>query len=110
MGSTKAKKRVPDPWLLFSWGVSWVHSFCTMAVERSLDTYRAPTPYKSSLPSLSYAEMDLATVPEAPPTTKNQRATSCPAPISAKEPKVDVSRLKVSALWWVSGFSGEGMI
>jgi hypothetical protein len=30
--------------------------------------------------------MVLATVPEAPPTIRNQRATSCPAPISAKEP------------------------
>src|SRR6266851_46586 len=53
--------------------------------------------------------MVLATVPDAPPTTRNQRATSCPAPISAKEPKVDGSRFKVSALRWVSTFSMEGM-
>src|SRR5215469_14844383 len=49
--------------------------------------------------------MVLATVPEAPPTTRNHRATSWPAPISAKEPKVDGSRFTVSALWWVSSFS-----
>src|SRR5207253_4837278 len=48
-------------------------------------------------------------VPEAPPTTRNQRATSCPAPISAKEPKVDGSRFRVSAFWWVSSFSVEGI-
>src|SRR5208282_4565652 len=53
--------------------------------------------------------MVLATVPEAAPTTKNQRATSCPAPISAKEPKADASRFRVSALRWVSSFSMEGI-
>ena len=35
---------------------------------------------------MSYAETDLAIVPAAAPTRKNQRATSCPAPISAKTP------------------------
>src|SRR4029077_14508064 len=53
--------------------------------------------------------MVLATVPEAPPTTRNQRATSCPAPVSAKEPKVDESRFRVSALRCVSSFSMEGI-
>src|SRR6266850_7823702 len=53
--------------------------------------------------------MVLATVPDAPPTTRNQRATSWPAPISAKEPKVDGSRFRVSALRWVSSFSLEGI-
>jgi hypothetical protein len=36
---------------------------------RNLHRKREPRPYRSSLTSLSYAEMDLATVPEAPPTT-----------------------------------------
>src|SRR5580700_1768906 len=49
--------------------------------------------------------MVLATVPEAPPTIRNQLATSWPAPISAKEPKVDAARFRVRALWWVSSFS-----
>src|SRR5262249_47590360 len=53
--------------------------------------------------------MVLATVPEAPPTTRNQRATSSPAPISANEPKVDGSRFRVSALPWVSSSSVEGI-
>ena len=35
---------------------------------------------------MSYADTDLAIVPAAAPTRKNQRATSCPAPISAKTP------------------------
>jgi hypothetical protein len=35
---------------------------------------------------MSYAETDLAIVPAAAPTRKNQRATSWPAPISAKTP------------------------
>src|SRR5215467_11460032 len=48
--------------------------------------------------------MVFATVPEAAPTRRNHRATSCPAPISAKEPNVDGSRFTVSALWWVSSF------
>ena len=38
------------------------------------------------LTSLSYAKIDLATVPEAAPTTRNHRTTSWPAPFSAKEP------------------------
>src|SRR3954454_20478105 len=47
----------------------------------------------ASLTPLSYAEIALATVEEALPTWKNQRATSCPAPISAKVPKRFASRL-----------------
>src|SRR5262249_2420268 len=46
--------------------------------------------------------MLLATVPAAPPTLKNQRTTSCPAPISAKVPYHRGSRLILSALEWVS--------
>src|SRR5262245_6213108 len=41
--------------------------------------------------------MVLATVPAAPPTTKNQRATSWPAPISAIVPYLLLSRLSASA-------------
>src|SRR4051812_47836444 len=51
---------------------------------------------------MSYAEMLLAIVPAAAPTRKNQRATSCPAPISAKEPYFVGSRLIWTAFWWVS--------
>src|SRR5258705_2188379 len=43
--------------------------------------------------------MVLATVPAAPPTAKNQRATSCPAPISASVPYQLVSRLSCKAFW-----------
>src|SRR5690349_23954703 len=43
-----------------------------------------------------------ATVPEAAPTVRNHRATSCPPPISAKLPKTDASRLIASALACVS--------
>src|SRR6266850_6390540 len=46
--------------------------------------------------------MLFATVPAAPPTRKNQRTTSCPAPISAKVPYQRGSRLIFSALEWVS--------
>src|SRR5580692_2038334 len=46
--------------------------------------------------------MVLATVPEAAPTRRNQRATSWPAPISANDPKIWGSRLMESAFWWVS--------
>src|SRR3954447_3000263 len=46
--------------------------------------------------------MLLAIVPAAPPTRKNQRATSCPAPISANVPYFVASRLIWSAFWWVS--------
>src|SRR5258708_3702351 len=46
--------------------------------------------------------MLLATVPAAPPTRKNQRTTSWPAPISAKVPYQRGSRLILSALEWVS--------
>src|SRR2546427_235480 len=42
---------------------------------------------------MSYAEIVFATVPAAPPTRKNQRATSCPAPISANVPYLCASRL-----------------
>ena len=47
--------------------------------------------------------MLLAIVPAAPPTRKNQRATSCPAPISAKVPYLELSRLIWTAFWCVSG-------
>src|SRR6202044_2428879 len=56
----------------------------------------------ASLTLMSYAEMVFATVPAAPPTWKNRRATSCPAPISAKVPYFLASRLIWSALWLVS--------
>src|SRR6266478_8836793 len=56
----------------------------------------------ASLTFMSYADMLLATVPAAPPTRKNQRTTSCPAPISAKVPYQRGSRLILSALEWVS--------
>src|SRR4051794_20874459 len=51
---------------------------------------------------MSYAEMLLAIVPAAPPTRKNQRATSCPAPISAKVPYLVWSRLIATAFCCVS--------
>src|SRR5215471_14999239 len=51
---------------------------------------------------MSYADTLLATVPAAPPTLKNQRTTSCPAPISANVPYHRGSRLILSALEWVS--------
>src|ERR1700736_6926281 len=41
--------------------------------------------------------MDFATVPAAPPTEKNHRATSWPPPISANVPYVVASRLSASA-------------
>src|SRR5437016_12834812 len=46
--------------------------------------------------------MLFATVPAAPPTRKNQRTTSCPAPISAKVPYQRGSRLIFSAFECVS--------
>src|SRR5438309_655449 len=49
--------------------------------------------------------MLFATVPLAPPTRKNQRTTSCPAPISANEPYQRLSRLMLSAFWCVFSFS-----
>jgi hypothetical protein len=58
---------------------------------------------------MQLAEIVFATVPEAPPTRKNQRATSCPAPISANEPKTVVSRFRESAFWYVSCFSWVGI-
>src|SRR5438067_1433319 len=54
--------------------------------------------------------MLLATVPAAPPTRKNQRTTSWPAPISANVPYQRGSILILSALEWVSivsSFTGE---
>src|SRR5215470_16694685 len=56
---------------------------------------------------MSYADMALAMVPAAPPTRKNQRATSWPAPISAKVPYFTGSRLTWSALKCVSGVSWD---
>src|SRR5580658_4762694 len=55
----------------------------------------------ASLKTMSYAEIDLAIVPEAPPAWKNSRATSWPAPISANVPYFGTSRLIVSAFWVV---------
>src|SRR6267378_989861 len=49
--------------------------------------------------------MLLAMVPDAPPTWKNQRATSCPAPISANVPYLFGSRLIWSAFCSVPGIS-----
>src|SRR6266487_360054 len=46
--------------------------------------------------------MVLATVPAAPPTRKKHRATSWPAPISAKVPYLLASTLICSAFWFVS--------
>jgi len=51
---------------------------------------------------MSYAETDLAIVPAAPPTRKNQRATSWPAPISAKTPYHLGFRLIARAFWAVA--------
>src|SRR6266542_6146698 len=47
--------------------------------------------------------MLLAMVPAAPPTWKKQRATSCPAPISAMAPYFAGSRLIASAFCRVLG-------
>ena len=58
----------------------------------------------ASLTVMSYAEMLLAIVPAAPPTWKNQRTTSCPAPISANVPYLRRSRLMASAFCWVTRF------
>src|SRR5439155_10856544 len=59
----------------------------------------------ASLIVMSYAEIVLAIVPDAPPTRKNQRATSCPAPISANVPYLFGSRLIWSAFCSVPGIS-----
>src|ERR1700722_7649093 len=53
--------------------------------------------------------MDFATVPAAPPTRKNQRTTSWPAPISAIVPYQRGSRLMRSAFWRVSVWSAPAM-
>src|SRR6201988_1050513 len=50
--------------------------------------------------------MVFATVPDAPPTRRNHRATSWPAPISAKEPNIVGSRFNESAFWCVPILSG----
>src|SRR5580704_2995225 len=56
--------------------------------------------------------MVFAMVPEAPPAWKKCRATSCPAPISAKVPYFRSSRLIVRALRLVvrSSFCGSLMV
>src|SRR5215468_8681409 len=66
---------------------------------------------------MSYVERDFATVPAAAPAWKNQRTTSCPAPISAKVPYFASSRLILRAFRFVVnssvdsiGFSGKGRI
>src|SRR6185436_623221 len=51
----------------------------------------------ASLNVMSYADIALAIVPAAPPTRKNQRATSWPAPISANVPYFSGSRLTCRA-------------
>src|SRR6266513_602004 len=54
--------------------------------------------------------MLFAIVPAAPPTRKNQRTTSCPAPISANVPYQRGSRLIFSAFECVSivySFTGQ---
>src|SRR3954447_22067300 len=56
----------------------------------------------ASLTAMSYADIDFATVPAAPPARKNQRATSCPAPISAIVPYQRRSRLICRAFCRVS--------
>src|SRR5206468_1361787 len=58
---------------------------------------------------MSYAERDFATVPAAPPAWKNQRTTSCPAPISAKVPYFASSRLTVRALRFVVNSSVDSI-
>src|SRR5258708_9889358 len=85
------------------------HSLSIIASRRGCETYRVPGPYRSSLTSLSYAEMVFATVPEAPPTIRNHLATSWPAPISANDPKIESFRLIVSAFWCVPTFSSVGI-
>ena len=47
--------------------------------------------------SLSYADIAFAIVLDAPPTLKNCLTVSCPAPISAKVPYTEESKLMVSA-------------
>ena len=56
---------------------------------------------------MSYADIDFAMVPAAPPARKNQRATSWPAPISAMVPYQRGSRLIRSALCSVSACSAS---
>src|SRR6266404_552188 len=58
---------------------------------------------------MSYAERDFAIVPAAPPAWKNQRTTSCPAPISAKVPYFGSSRLTLRALRFVVNSSVDSM-
>src|SRR6476660_9011195 len=58
---------------------------------------------------MSYAEMDFATVPAAPPAWKKWRATSWPAPISANVPYFGSSRLIARALRFVVASSDDSM-
>src|SRR6266481_6829258 len=58
---------------------------------------------------MSYAERDFAIVPAAAPAWKNQRTTSCPAPISAKVPYLGSSRLTLRALRFVVNSSVDSM-
>ena len=58
----------------------------SLSLSEKNNPYLAAAPYIVSEISISYAETDLAIVPAAAPTRKNQRATSWPAPISAKTP------------------------
>src|SRR6516164_2316183 len=63
----------------------------------------------ASLNFMSYAEIDFAIVPAAPPAWKNWRATSCPAPISANVPYLGSSRLMVRALRFVVRSSEDSL-
>src|SRR6202045_5379639 len=63
----------------------------------------------ASLNFMSYAEMDFATVPAAPPAWKKWRATSWPAPISANVPYFGSSRLIARALRFVVMSSDDSM-
>src|SRR5258707_12279746 len=107
--STYAKNRVFPPRLVCNPASNCFHSLSIIASRRGCETYRVPGPYRSSLTSLSYAEMVFATVPEAPPTMRNHLATSWPAPISANDPKIESFRLIVSAFWCVPTFSSVGI-
>ena len=54
--------------------------------------------------------MVFATVPAAPPTEKNHRATSWPPPISANVPYVVASRLRDNAFCRVVAAASDMMI
>ncbi len=51
---------------------------CNWRCDVHMVPHRLQEPYVVSLMVMSYAEIDLAMVPAAPPTRKNHRATSCP--------------------------------